>query len=490
MGLSVNLPLRLGRDCYTAGAIVSDYYFSLRGIEEVERRKEVMQECHIRGANRLVDLCFANGGIYIKLGQHVGQLDHLLPQAYVLTMRENLLDKCPLTSFQDICKTFKDDLGQHPNEAFATFDPSPVASASLAQVHVAWGHDGKKYAVKVQHPGLQDTSAADILTIEGLVRGVKLLFPSFDYTWLVEEVKENLPKELDFVNEARNAERTMRNLASSKSRVRGRVKVPAIDGSLSSSRILTMEFIDGVRVTDREGLQEIGVDPKEVADLLSTTFSEMVFVFGEVHCDPHEANLLVRNENGRAELVLLDHGLYQMIDNDFRHDYAALWHALIFADEESIKTYSHRMNAGDMYPFFAAMLTTKPWDEITQQTTDHLKLSGSMEERDRIQAYAKEYAGEISELLLRIPRALLLLLKTNDCLRAIDRSLGQPINTFKVTARECTRALAEKRSNRLPPLVSHAVYYYDVINVEFRLVMLRLFTTWASVRGWLAQGML
>lgn len=82
-------------------------------------------------------------------------------------------------------------------------------------------------------------------------------------------------------------------------------------------------------------------------------------------------------QKGKAELVLLDHGLYEVMEKSFRHDYAGLWHALVFADHAQIKKYSQKMNAGELYALFAAMLTTKPWEEITEKSVDHLRVGNS-----------------------------------------------------------------------------------------------------------------
>lgn len=198
-----------------------------------------------------------------------------------------------------------------------------------------------------------------------------------------------------------------------------------------------MEYIDGVGVTDLKSLKDLNISQKELAQLVSLTFNEMIFFFGMVHCDPHAANLLVRKSPNGVELVLLDHGLYQEITPQFRHEYASLWKSLIFGDINGIKRHSLAMNAGELYPIFAAMLTYKEWDEIIDQTTDHLQIGWSKTERKRRQKHAQQYAEEISTLLLRVPRELILLLKTNDCLRTIDKCLEQVrILTFFLGSRE------------------------------------------------------
>ncbi|KAF5843718.1 ABC1 family-domain-containing protein [Dunaliella salina] len=405
-----------------------DYKRVLSSKLEGEERQKELSACHERGAERLLQLCFANGGVYTKLGQHIGQLNHLLPEEYVMTMRNNLLDRCPVSSYKEVSKIIRKDLGDAPDKIFKRFEHYPIASASLAQVHVAEDHAGNKLAVKVQHEGLRESADADIATIQTLVNIAKYLFPTFDYQWLVDEIKFNLPRELDFLHEAQNAERCRANFASKRSKVRGRVHVPDIHLDRSSHRVLTMEFVQGESVLDLAALQRLGVNPSELSRTISKAFTEMIFLFGDVHCDPHAANLLVRKKDGKAELVLLDHGLYRRIDDKFRLEYAKLWQALIYGDAVAIKQHAEAMNAGDMYPLFVSMLTQRPWEQVVNESSpDRMYVKESEEHRKRVQAYAMEHAVDITTMLTRVPRPLLLLLKTNDCLRSVDCCLGQPV---------------------------------------------------------------
>ena len=469
---------RLGRDLVAVGRISLDYRSALRGLEPGSpEREEAKRGCHARSAAVLRDLCFANGGIYTKLGQHLGQLDYLLPAEYVQTMRGSLLHRCPESPPEDVRRTVEEDLGRPLEELFRRFEEGPVASASLAQVHEAETHDGRKVAVKVQHRGLREAAGADIATVAVLVAGVKMLFPNFDYGWLVDEIRRNLPKELDFLVEADNTDRCRENMVGSP--LRDRVEIPAIHRELSGPRVLTMDFAEGVPVGDRAAIEGAGLRPSEVARLVASTFSEMIFEHGFVHCDPHEANMLVRSVGGRPRLVLLDHGLYREIDDAFRLEYAALWRSLIFADESGIKKHSESMNAGDLYPLFAAMLTMRPWDSIVESKhgaggIDRLRLDGTAQEKQSLQAYAMEYFQGISTLLGRIPSEMLLLLKTNDCLRAVDASLGAPVNTFVITARQCSRVLDSERGPKLPWGASALARLFQKLNLEIRLLALQV----------------
>ena len=475
------IPLRLARDVYCAGATLLDYkLLFLRGLEG-DALESAKEECHQRGADRLLDLCFANGGIYIKLGQHIAMLDHLLPRPYVSTLRKNLLERCPVSSIDSVRTTIKEDLGQSLEELFSDFDPNPIASASLAQVHVATDRNtGAKVAVKVQHAGLRETSSVDLATIEVLVRFVRFVAPSADYMWLVDEAKENLPMELDFLVEASNAERCARLLSSPESRVRERVVAPNIDRTKSSHRVLTMEYIHGIKVTDQVGLKRLGISPQSVARLISMVFADMIFKHGDVHADPHAANMLLRQAPSGCgqswQLVLLDHGLYRRLDDNFRLQYASLWRSLIFGDVQGIVKSATAMNAGDAVPLFAGMLTQRPWRDVaaSQRGTERLRLQYTAEEREELQGYAGKYAKDIARLLARIPHELLLLLKTNDCLRAVDAELGAGVNNYIITARACSSALARHREERSPGWRSRIASYAERVSLESRLALFSL----------------
>lgn len=123
-----------------------------------------------------------------QLGQHLAQLDHLLPDEYVLTMKRHMLDRCPISSYEEVCTIIQQDLGRPPEELFDSFDHTPIASASLGQVHVARGHDGRKLAVKVQHAGLREGAAADIATIQFLVQAVRWVLSGMGMGGQVERV--------------------------------------------------------------------------------------------------------------------------------------------------------------------------------------------------------------------------------------------------------------------------------------------------------------
>lgn len=142
--------------------------------------------------------------------------------------------------------------------------------------------DGSEVAVKVQYPYVRGRLVDDVWTIAFFTNVVAKMFPEFKFKWLLDEFEENLPRELDFIKEAQNNERTAKNFAH-----RNDVSTPKIKWDLTTKHVLTMEFIHGCKINDLPALKRMNLSAVEVSRILSEVFSEQVFRFGFVHCDPH-----------------------------------------------------------------------------------------------------------------------------------------------------------------------------------------------------------
>ena len=478
--------IRLWRDLYCATIIVADYEWSLKTLEG-EALKQRLKQVHLRSALRLRELMRTNGGIYIKLGQHVAQMQFLLPDEYVDTMRP-MLNQAPTSSLEDVRRVFAEEFGGRKLEdVFDEFELTPIASASLAQVHFATlrstdGLPPRRVAIKVQHAALEQNTESDIATVSFIIKLIHKIDSRFDYAWLADEMRENLPLECDFVHEAQNSERARRNLRVDE---RDDVLIPRIHWAHTSKRVLTMERMDGCLINDVPSLKAQGIDLSQVSTLMATVFSEMIFTHGFVHCDPHAGNMLIQprsKEDSRPRLVLLDHGLYRELTDEFRLQYAHLWSSLIRGDPEGIKKYAQLMNAGEMYPLFASMLTRKPYHLITKAKGDANVLMSKNDESERaqLQAWAVQYAEQVQAILARIPKPLLLLLKTNDCLRAVDTQLGTPINSFVIMARFCTKAINRDRLEHSNSWADWLGAAWDSFTMEVRVQVIQIVMAWAK----------
>ena len=152
---------------------------------------------HEKCAVRLLHLCLANGGVYVKLGQHLAQLDYLVPAPYTRVLSQLFQGNRP-SSTEAVVELIEEDLGRPLHELFSSFDPQPLASASLAQVHRATDRaSGQLVAVKVQHPGLRDAADADMAAVAAIVHLAGWLFPDdFRLRWVVDELAPHLPLEV------------------------------------------------------------------------------------------------------------------------------------------------------------------------------------------------------------------------------------------------------------------------------------------------------
>ncbi|XP_077319716.1 aarF domain-containing protein kinase 1 [Lithobates pipiens] len=477
--------VRIGRAALTTAAISCDYLMNLHGVSpETQEYDIIKSQVHSRCARHLLDLCCANRGTFIKVGQHLGALEYLLPLEYTRTLSV-LHSQAPPTPLPDVLRVIQEELGKEVNEVFERFDEAPLGAASLAQVHRAVLKDGRTVAVKVQHPKVQKQSSHDILLMEVLLHIVKKIFPQFEFMWLIEEAKKNLPLELDFLNEGRNAER----LADMVSRFPF-LKIPRIHWELSTKRLLVMEYVEGGQVNDREYMERNKIDVNQVSCALGKLYSEMIFVHGFVHCDPHPGNVLVRQnaEIGGPEIILLDHGLYQKLTDTFRLDYCRLWQALIAVDMEGIRIYSQRMGAGDLYPLFACMLTARSWKAVNRGID---RGPAGKEEAQEIRSNAASYLPQISQLLASVPRQMLLLLKTNDLLRGIETALHTRASSssFLSMSRCCVRALSRHRKASASSVWSYAHIFISesVCLAQLQLYEIFLHAQSTFVGQWLSR---
>eukprot|EP00978_Attheya_sp_CCMP212_P031776 scaffold121352_cov53-Attheya_sp.AAC.5 len=419
---------------------------------------ELMKTTHLRSAKLLLDLCHRNGGVYIKIGQHLANLDYILPHQYITTL-SHLFQNAPVTSYEKVHQVIQQELGYAPDELFDQFSKEPIASASLAQVHTAYCKRTKqKLAIKVQHAGLRETSQGDILALTLAVRAMEYLFPeSFNYGWIVDEIAPNLPKELDFVREGKNSEKACAALRKV-GITEDHCIIPKVRWEQTSHRVLAMEFEEGFPSTDVEKMKKHGLSTRDVAKAISSVFNSQVFTSGFVHCDPHPANVLVRchpKKNAKPQLVLVDHGLYKQIDDEFRVTYAQLWKALLLADIPQIKISCGKLGVKEMYTLLAAMLTARPFDEIIERSKNNGSLHGSSSSNTRkagddgdkamIRGYAQRYLTEILAMLDTVPRQMLLLFKMNDCLRHVDYALQSPNNSsLAVAGKYAAKAVLEE----------------------------------------------
>ena len=270
------------------------------------------------------------GPTFIKLGQLFSTRADLFPTEFV-TELSKLQDRVPAFSYAQVEAIVEKDLGKPLPELFSSFDPIPLAAASLGQVHKAQLHSGEEVVVKVQRPGLRQLFEIDL----AILKGIAYFFQNHpdwgrgrDWIGIYEECCRILWEEIDYLNEGRNADTFRRNF-----RERTWVKVPRIYWRYSSRRVLTLEYLPGIKISHYEALEAAGLDRKLLARLGAQAYLNQLLKDGLFHADPHPGNIAV-DPNGA--LIFYDFGMMGRIRSDFREKLLAIFFGIAQKDATQV----------------------------------------------------------------------------------------------------------------------------------------------------------
>jgi ubiquinone biosynthesis protein len=248
------------------------------------------------------------GTTFIKLGQILSTRADLLPPEYLAELTK-LQDSAPPVPFDAIRETLVFELGQPIENVFAEFDTQPLAAASIGQAHAATLPDGTEVVVKIRRPGVVESVNEDLEILKELAATASrhLEFADrYDLVGLVEEFSQTLRAELDYIREGHSAERFAQNLASDHG-----IHVPRVFWDATTSRVLTLERIRGIKINDLEGLDKQGTDRRRLAQYATNVVLKMVCEDGFFHADPHPGNFFIE-ENGTIGLI--DFGMVGILD--------------------------------------------------------------------------------------------------------------------------------------------------------------------------------
>jgi len=370
------------------------------------------------------------GPTFVKFGQVLSTRPDIVPPDIVAELR-GLQDDVRPFPFADVERVVFEELGQSLERLFLEFDEEPIASASIGQVHSAVLPNGRRVAVKVQRPLAQATIESDIQLMYQAARLVSERVRALDFVDtrdLVDEFARSIRQELDYRLEGRNADTFHHNFAG-----HPHVSVPRVYWSYTRSRVLTLEYLDGVQVSDLE-LEAWSIDQRRrLAYLIAEAWMTMIFRHGFFHGDPHPANILVL---GPERIGLVDFGLAGRLTD---RDLSKLTRLFIDAVNENIEALPRRLaDLGVRYP------PDREDELIVELQTVYARYYGaSLREIDPMQVI-REAFQLIYRMNLRLPTRYVLLDKAIATVGSVGVELYPDFNVFEV-ARPYARSLMADR---------------------------------------------
>jgi len=322
-------PKRLLKRLWQTLVPIFAYIFSV-GLDKITGKLRNESQARYR-AKQLTNLLVELGPAFVKAGQALSTRPDIIP-VVLLEELSQLQDQLPGFNGDKAMELIEEDLNKNIKEIFLEIDKEPISAASLGQVHKAILKDGDVVAVKVQRPGLREQITLDLYIVRNIANWLKnnIGLIRSDLVALIDELGKRVFEEMDYINEAENAEK-FRDMHKSNDKI----AVPKIYNDLTSRRVLTMEWIEGTKLTNLDDVKKLGIDPDEMIEIGVQCSLEQLLEHGFFHADPHPGNLLAL-EDGR--LCYLDFGMMSEVSRDSR---SGLIQAVVHLVNKNFDKLSH-----------------------------------------------------------------------------------------------------------------------------------------------------
>lgn len=426
-----------------------------------------------RFAQRFHVLAVDLGGLMIKVGQFMSsRLDVLPPE--ITRELEGLQDEVPAVAFAEIRALAERELEVSLEQAFAFVDETPVAAASLGQAHRArlsafdaaeTGLDA--VVLKVQRPGIDaivDVDLAALRKVGGWLSRVRLVSDRVDMPALVEEFAHTSLEEIDYVHEAANAERFAEDFAAD-----GRVAVPAIVWERTTRRVLTLEDVTAIKVTDADALRSAGIDPADVAPVFAAVMFDQLFTHGFFHADPHPGNIFVtpldEPVDGRPwKLTFIDFGMMGEISSSTRSGLRKLLIAAATRDGKGLV---------DAMRDVGVLLPSAETDELERAMTQLFARFGGMgfaELRDvdprEFRDFGAQFGHVVRSLPFQLPENFLLVIRAMSLTSGVCSTLDPEFNLWDSVEPYAAQLLRDEGGNVVKDFAQQAV---EIAGIAWRL---------------------
>ncbi|HSP34900.1 MAG TPA: AarF/UbiB family protein, partial [Thermoanaerobaculia bacterium] len=257
------------------------------------------------------------GPTYVKFGQLLSTRPDVVPPEYINAL-ESLQDNLDPFSFAEVEKIVEEELGAKISKLFAEFESTPIAAASLGQVHRAVLRDGRDVVVKVQRPNIREEVRKDLDVLTEIAQTIEAhtdIGRKMNLGAAIEQARISMLNELNYLQEARTADMLRQNLA-----MFPQLYIPTVVHDFSSARVLTTELVKGRKVSKLTPLAMIENDYTELAGVLTRAYLKQICVDGFWHSDPHPGNVFIREEDGVPQVVLIDFGMTARISGEFQDE--------------------------------------------------------------------------------------------------------------------------------------------------------------------------
>lgn len=367
------------------------------------------------------------GPTFVKLGQVLSTRADLLPADFIEELA-TLQDRVPPFPMEEVSKQIESSFGKPISELFAAFEPTPIAAASMAQVHKATTLEGIEVVVKVQRPGITERMRADLSVLHGIARALEAMIEEMSVTsptGIIEEFDRAVRDELDFLNEASNVRAFLRTHEG-----HATVRVPRVHDELSNQTVLTLEFIDAPKLSNAQ-LDDEG--KKKLAAIILEEAFKQLFEDGLFHGDPHPGNLLVQPG---PVLAMIDFGLVGRVTHQMQEALISLILAVSLKDSESVARQLYRLGTPESRANLHAFKTDI--DAIL-----NAYLPTSIKDVDA-KAMVRDLLNLAVKYRVKVPREYAILARASVAIEGILRSLYPDMPIGEIFMPYAKRILAER----------------------------------------------